>query len=220
MSKSVIINGVTYNDIPYVSIPLAGGTGNAKFADTDSGDAAAGDLRNGKKAWVDGAEVTGSVPVKSSADVTASGKTVTVPAGIYDAQVQKAVGDGSVTPSAALSGDEIGTTVSDYPIVATPSAAVSAGFVSAAGTGSPVTKYIQVESKSVTPSTAAQTIMPSSGKLIKSVLVAAVNVTATATEATVPAGVTFFANSLTKKTGTATFPAVAQDSSTKVLSIS
>ena len=56
--------------------------------------------------------------------------------------------------------------------------------------------------------------------MLKKVTVKAVDVTATATEDTVPEGVTFFANSLTKKTGTATFPTVAQDSVTKVLTIS
>lgn len=49
MAKNVIINGVTYSDVPYVSIPLAAGGGNAKFVDTDSGDAAAGDIRGGKR---------------------------------------------------------------------------------------------------------------------------------------------------------------------------
>ena len=51
-----------------------------------------GDIRSGKKAWVDGVEVTGNVPAKSSSDLTVSGKTVTVPAGIYDSA--KSVADG------------------------------------------------------------------------------------------------------------------------------
>ena len=40
MAKNVVINGVVYSDVPYVNIPLSGATGNAKFVDTDSGDAA------------------------------------------------------------------------------------------------------------------------------------------------------------------------------------
>lgn len=168
MAKNVVINGVTYSDVPFVSIPLAAGGGNAKFVDTDSGDAAASDLRAGKKGWVDGNEVTGNIPERNSDDVTISGESVSVPAGIYDETASKTV---------------------------------------------------PTEEKTATPTTAAQDITPTSGKLLKKVRVNAVDVSATATEASVPAGVTFFANSLTRKTGTATFPTVAQDSSTKVLSI-
>lgn len=169
MAKNVIINGVTYESVPYVNIPKSDGSGKAKFVDTDSGDAAAGDIRSGKKAWVDGNEVTGTKPVKTEADVSLNGDDVTVPAGIYD---------------------------------------------------DAVSKKVPTEEKTATPSTAAQDITPSAGKLLKKVTVEAVDVSATATEATVPEGVTFFANSLTRKTGTAKFPTVAQDSTSKVLSIS
>lgn len=219
MSKTVIINGVTYPDVPYVNIPLSTGGGNAKFVDTDSGDALAGDIRSGKKAWVDGNEVTGSVPEKAAADVTVSGKTVTVPAGIYDAQVAKSVADGSVTPTATVAGDEIGDTISDYEIDVTPGATVGAGYVSGNKTGTVVKKYIQVEDKTATPSTAAQDITPTSGKLLKKVHVNAVDVSATATEADVLKGKTFFSGSLNKRIGAATVPIVGQDSSTKVLTI-
>lgn len=220
MSKSVNINGVTYADVPYVNIPLSSGEGSAKFVDTDSGDAAAGDLRNGKKAWVDGSEVTGNVPEKSSSDVTVSGKTVTVPAGIYDAQVEKSIADGSVTPTASVAGDEIGDMESDYAITVTPAATVGAGYVSGNKTGTPVTKYIQVEEKTATPSTSQQVINPTAGKLIKKLIVNAVSLTGNASESDVLSGKTFYNSSLTLKTGTATVPLVAQDSSTKVLSIS
>lgn len=219
MAKNVVINGVTYENVPYVNIPLSSGSGNAKFVDTDSGDAAASDLRSGKKAWVDGNEVTGTVPARSASDVSVSGKTVTIPAGIYDSPVSKSVADGNVTPTATVEGDEIGDTASDYPVEVTPAASVAAGYVSGNKTGTKVTKYIQVEDKTATPSTAAQDITPTAGKLMKKVHVNAVDVSASATEATVPAGVTFFANSLTRKTGTATFPTVGQNSSTKVLTI-
>ena len=220
MAKNVVINGVTYSDVPYVNIPLAAGTGNAKFVDTDSGDAVAGDLRSGKKAWVDGNEITGSIPAKSSSDLTVSGKTVSVPAGIYDAAASKSVADGSVTPKATLAGDELGDTQTDYPVTATPSATVSAGYVSGNKSGTAVTKYIQVEEKTATPSTAAQDITPSNGKLLKQVHVNAVSISATATEADVLSGKTFYAGSLTRRTGTATVPVVSQDSTTKVLTIS
>lgn len=220
MAKSVVINGVVYEDVPSVSIPLSGGSGNAKFVDTDSGDAAASDLRNGKKAWVDGNEVTGTVPEKSASDVTVSGKTVTAPAGIYDEAVTKSVADGSVTPIATVTGDEIGDTVSDYEIDVIPGATVGAGYVSGDKTGTVVKKYVQVEDKTATPSIAAQDITPTAGKLMKKVHINAVDVSATATESDVMNGKTFFSGGLTRKTGTATVPVVGQDSTTKVLTIS
>lgn len=220
MAKKVKINGVTYSDVPYVNIPLADTSGNAKFVDTDSGDAAAGDLRSGKKAWVDGNEVTGSVPVKSASDVSASGKTVTVPAGIYDEPVSKSVADGSVTPTATVSGDEIGDTASDYPVEVTPAATVGAGYVSGNKTGTKVTKYIQVEDKTATPTTSAQDITPSAGKLLKKVHVNAVSLSGNASASDVLAGKTFYNSTLTKQTGTATVPIVGQDSTTKVMTIS
>lgn len=209
-----------YNGVPYVNIPLKAGGGNAKFVDTDSGDAAAADIRAGKKAWVDGNEVTGTAAAKSGSDITVSGKTVNVPAGIYDEAASKSVADGSVTPNATVTGDELGNTETDYPVEVTPTAAVSAGYVTGNQTGSKITKYIQVEDKTATPSTSAQDITPTNGKLLKKVHVDAVDVSATATESDVMNGKTFFSGSLIQRTGTATVPTVGQDSTTKVLTIS
>ena len=223
MAKSVIINGVIYPDVPSVSIPLSSGSGNAIFYDTDiaSGGATASDMRAGTKALVNGVEITGNVPEQDSTDVTVSGKTVTIPAGIYDAAVTKSVADGSVTPAASVAGGVIGDTVSSYAVTITPSATVSAGYVEDNATGTQITKYVQVETKTVTPTTSSQTINPTSGKLISQITVNAVDVSATATEADVINGKTFFSGgSLTRKTGTATVPTVSQDSQTKVLSIS
>ncbi len=220
MAKNVQINGVDYSNVATVKLPLTADPETfAYFYDTDSGDAVAGDMRNGKKAWVDGVEVTGSVAVKSGADLTVSGKTVTVPAGIYDSQAQKSVADGAATPNAVISGDEIGDTESDYPISVTPKANVgTAGYISSISDGTVVTKYIQTESKNATPSDSEQTITPTAGKLLHSVVVAAVNLTGNAAESDVMEGKTFYSNSATKKTGTLTVPSISLTSG--VLSIS
>lgn len=220
MAKDVLINGVSYQGVPYVDIPLSAGGGNAKFVDTDSGDVTAGDIRSGKKAWAAGAEITGTVAVKSATDVTVSGKTVTTPAGLYDSAVNKSVADGAVTPSVTASGAEIGDTESTYPITITPKASVGTpGYVSTIADGAVVTKYIQTETKSADPSTAAQDITPSAGKLLSKVTVAAVALSGTATAADVLAGKTFYGTTLAKLTGAATVPTVSQDSTSKVLSI-
>lgn len=220
MAKNVIINGVTYADVPEVDIPLAAGGGNARFFDASGGDVAAGDLRQGKTAYGAGGAVSGNVPTKAASDVTVSGKTVTVPAGIYDDAVSKSVADGSVTPTATVSGDEIGDTASDYEIIVTPGATVGAGYVSGNKTGTAVTKYIQVEEKEVTPGVSAQNVTPSVGKLLKKVVVKALSLLGTATADKVLAGYTFYNTSLQLVTGTATVPMVGQDSTTKILTVS
>lgn len=220
MSKNVIINGVTYSDVPYVNIPLSSGSGNAKFVDTDSGDAVATDIRNGKKVWVGGDEITGSVPVNTETDVTASGKTVNVPAGIYDDPVSKSIAEGSIIPTATVEGNEIGMALSEYEIVVKPAASVMPGYISNGDTGTTIVKYIQVESKTATPSTSGQTITPSAGKLLNKVNIEAVALSGNATEADVLNGKTFYSTTLEKRTGSATVPVVGQDSTTKVLSIS
>lgn len=220
MAKNVQINGVDYGNVASVKLPLTADPETfAYFYDTDSGDAVAGDMRNGKKAWVDGVEITGNVAVKSGADLTVSGKTVTVPAGIYDSQAQKSVADGSATPSATVTGDELGDTSSSYPISITPKATVGTpGYISSISDGTVITKYIQTESKSVSPGGTEQTVTPTSGKLLHSVVVGAVELTGSATESDVMAGKTFYSSTTSKKTGTLTVPALSVTSG--VLSIS
>ena len=45
MAKRVIINGVTYPDVPEVKIPLANEAGNALFYETSGNDVADGDVK-------------------------------------------------------------------------------------------------------------------------------------------------------------------------------
>lgn len=211
MAKNITINGVDYSNVASVKMPLTADLETfAYFYDTDSGDAVADDMRYGKKAWVDGVEVTGSVAAKSGTDLTVSGKTVTVPAGIYDSQATKSVADGTATPNVTVSGTQVGDTASSYPITITPKATVgTAGYISTIADGAAVTKYIQTESKSATPSGSEQTITPTAGKLLHSVVVAAVSLTGNAAESDVLDGKTFYSNSLTKKTGTLTVPSIS-----------
>lgn len=211
MAKNVQINGVDYASVASVKLPLTANLETfALFYDTDSGDAAADDIKFGKKAWVDGVEVTGNVPLKSVASLTVSGKTVTVPAGIYNAEATKSVADGSVTPNLTATGTEIGDSASSYSITLTPKATVdAAGYVSSISDGTAVTKYIQTESKNATPTTSEQTISPTAGKLLHSVVVAAVSLTGNAAVGDVVSGKYFYNNSLTRATGTLTVPTLS-----------
>lgn len=82
MAQNVIINGVTYSNVPEVDIPKSGG-GTAKFFDTAGASAAATDILTGKTAFGASGSVSGSMPNNGSTSGTISTKagTVTVPAG-------------------------------------------------------------------------------------------------------------------------------------------
>lgn len=82
MAQNVIINGVTYSNVPSVQIPKSGG-GTAEFFDTTSADASAGDVLTGKKYFIGSGEATGSMANNGSTSGTISTKagTVTIPAG-------------------------------------------------------------------------------------------------------------------------------------------
>lgn len=82
MAQNVIINGVTYADVPEVDIPKSGG-GTAKFFDTASSDVAAGDILAGKTAYGANGSVSGSMANNGSTSGTIGTKagTVNIPAG-------------------------------------------------------------------------------------------------------------------------------------------
>ena len=62
---NVQINGITYNDVPQVNVPLASGGGNAVFFDTASANVTAGDIINGKVAYNANGAVTGQLTTVS-----------------------------------------------------------------------------------------------------------------------------------------------------------
>lgn len=82
MAQNVIINGVTYSNVPEVDIPKSGG-GTAKFYDTSTADIAAGDVLNGKKGYGPNGEVSGSMANNGATGGTISTKagSITIPAG-------------------------------------------------------------------------------------------------------------------------------------------
>ena len=82
MAQNVIINGVTYQNVPEVDIPKSGG-GTAKFYDTASADASGADLLTGKTAFGAYGAVSGSMANNGGTGGTISTKagTVTIPAG-------------------------------------------------------------------------------------------------------------------------------------------
>lgn len=82
MAQNVIINGVTYQNVPEVDIPKSGG-GTAKFFDTASADISASDVLTGKTAYGASGSISGSMANNGSTSGTIGTKagTVTIPAG-------------------------------------------------------------------------------------------------------------------------------------------
>lgn len=82
MAQNVIINGVTYANVPEVNIPKSGG-GTAKFFDTAGANASASDILTGKSAFGASGSVSGSMANNgsTSGEISTKAGTVTIPAG-------------------------------------------------------------------------------------------------------------------------------------------
>lgn len=82
MARNVVINGVTYQAVPSVQIPLVGG-GNAMFYDTSGADISSSDVLTGKVGFGASGEVSGSMANNGSTSgtITTKAGTVTIPQG-------------------------------------------------------------------------------------------------------------------------------------------
>jgi hypothetical protein len=88
-------------------IELFGVAGDSNVVDTSSGDAATGDLLTGKRCWVDGAEVTGSVAVGANVNGGNGLKTFTIPDGIYSGSKTATANDTNLAASNIVTGASI-----------------------------------------------------------------------------------------------------------------
>lgn len=82
MAQNVVINGVTYQNVPEVDVPKSGG-GTAKFYDTSSADITSEHVLTGKTGFGANGSVSGGMANNGSTSGTISTKagTVTIPAG-------------------------------------------------------------------------------------------------------------------------------------------
>ena len=82
MAQNVVINGVTYSDVPEVDIPKSGG-GTAKFYDTAGANITSSDVLTGKTGFGSAGSVSGNMANNGSTSGTINTKTgtVTIPAG-------------------------------------------------------------------------------------------------------------------------------------------
>jgi hypothetical protein len=101
MAQNVVINGVTYSDVPEVDIPKSGG-GTAKFMDTSDADAVAADMLPGKTSYVNGTKITGNMTTKAAATYMPTTSDQTIAADQYLSGAQTVKGDANLVASNIL----------------------------------------------------------------------------------------------------------------------
>ena len=220
MAQNVVINGVTYQNVPSVEIPKSGGGGNAVFTDTSDATLASGNsMLSGNSAYANGVKYDGTIVSKSGGDLTVSGDTVTVPAGYYSSNASKAVASGSATAPASISGTSASVSTGTNTLTLTKTVSVtpvvSAGYVSSGTAGNAsVSLTASVTTKGATtytPTTSNQTI--ASGTYLTGTQT--ISGDANLVASNIKSGVSIFG-----VRGSLSAATVSQDGSTKVLTIS
>lgn len=220
MAQNVKIRDVVYQNVPSVEIPLSPGPGNAAFYDTSDATLDSGaKMLSGNTAYANGTKYTGSIATKTGTDLSASGDTVTVPAGYYASQATKAVSAGSATAPSTISASSASVSTGTNTITLSKTVSVtptvSAGYVSSGTAGnSSVSLTASVTTKAaatITPGTSNQTI--ASGTYLTGTQTIAGD--ANLVSANIVANKSIFG-----VPGSAQIPVISQDGTTKVLSIS
>ena len=221
MAQDIVIRTTEYDDVPAIEVPIKNSQQKALFIDTSDATMTSGaQSLNGVTSYANGVKVTGNIPSKSSTDLTASGATVTVPAGHYASQATKSVASGSVTAPSTITGT--GATVSTGTNSLTLSKSVSVtpevtteGYVSSGTSGNAnVSLTASVPTKAaatITPGTTDQEIASGTYLTGKQTIKGDSDLKSS----NIVAGATIF-----NVAGSAQVPVISQDATTHILSIS
>lgn len=118
MAQNVIINGVTYQNVPKVNIPKAT-SGTAEFVDTSDANLDNGNkMLSGSTAYANGVKYTGSISSKAAQTYTPTTSDQTINAGQYLSGAQTIKGD------ANLQAGNIANGVTIFGVIGSLSAAV------------------------------------------------------------------------------------------------
>lgn len=108
-------------------VEIFGVAGKPEVVDTSSGDAAAGDILVGKKAWVDGGEVTGMVPVGDNVTGPEGVLAISIPDGYYFGSKTATAGDSDLTADNVRAGVDLFGVAGNFNVVDTGSGDALAG---------------------------------------------------------------------------------------------
>lgn len=220
MARNVVINNIVYQDVPKVTIPLSGSTGSAEFVDTSDATLASGNaMLSPFTSYANGVKFTGNIATKSGSDITASGDTVTVPAGYYSSQQTKAVASGFAKGPSSVSGTSASVSSGTNTLTLTKTVSitpvVTAGYVaSGTATNASVSLTASVTTKAadtITPSTSNQEVASGTYLTGKLTVLGDSNLQSQY----IKSGVSIFGTE-----GSLTSATVSQDATSKILSIS
>lgn len=222
MAKNVVIRGNVYNDCPQVDIPLASGTGTASFIDvSDATLNSGGQMLEGVTGYgADGVKYEGNIPSRSASDLSASGATVTVPAGNYAAQATKSVATGTATAPTSISGTSATVSTGSNTLTLTKTVSVTPRITTAGYVSSGTAGNASVSLTASVTTKAAATLQPGT-----SAVTIAAGTYCTGAQ-TIPAEPNYVASNIVANkslwglNGTAQIPVISQDATTKILSIS
>ena len=220
MAQDIVIRTNEFDGVPAIEVPKKSGQGNALFVDTSDATMTSGSQSlDGVTSYANGTKITGSIATKTAANLSASGDTVTVPAGYYASQATKAVSSGSATAPATISGTSAsvstGTNTLTLSKTVSVTPQVTAGYVSSGTAGNAsVSLTASVTTKAaatITPWTTNQEIAAGTYLTGKQTIAGDVNLKSS----NIVAGVSIF-----NTAGSAQVPIISQDSTTHILSIS
>lgn len=196
MAQTVKINGVTYNDVDKVQMPLASDTSRmVVYLNTEDATAVAASIKDGETAYAGGKKIEGAMPVNGSV----SGKIATR--------------DGSVSiPEGYTSGGTVALDESEKAKLIPGNIRQGVTVFGVGGTMSP-SEGVNAQEKTVTPTKSQQVVQPGSGYThLSQVIVNAIpdqyitTTDATAEAGDIAKGETAYVNGK-KVTGTHTDPA-------------